>query len=283
MATPMTPETLTTLRVTGAMAAFFAYALCFRRSALSPPRGRTLLLVAGLGLFGVASLQLTYNVAITRLPLGVALLIQYLSPVLVVVWVRFVRHGPVHPRMWIAVILAVIGLAIVSQAWQGLTLDGVGVIMALLSSMSFATFFLLSEHGIAENDPLRVILWAFVTAAVAMNLIQPMWQAPGLGSGTSLLGRLDHLSVDAWLVLLWVVILGTVVPFFLQMLALRHLPATIVTVVATLEPVIAVGLGWAWFRETLTPVQALGAVAVLGGVLLAQSARRAAPALLPPQ
>lgn len=283
MATPMTPETLTTLRVTGAMVAFIAYAVLFGRSALCPPRGRTLLLIAGLGLFGVASLQLTYNIAITRLPLGVALLIQYLSPVLVVVWVRFVRREHVHPRMWIAVTLAVVGLAIVGRVWHGLTLDGIGVVMALLSAMSFATFFLLSEHNIADNDPLQVILWAFVTAAVAMNLIQPIWQAPGLGGGTSLLGRLDHLTVDAWLVLMWVVILGTVVPFFLQTLALRHLSATVVTVVAMLEPVIAVALGWGWFRESLKPVQLLGAVAVLGGVLLALSARRATPALLASQ
>ena len=51
------------------------------------------------------------------------------------------------------------------------------------------------------------------------------------------------------------------------MLALQHLPATIVTVVAMLEPVIANALGWAWFRESLTPVQVLGAVAVLGGIV----------------
>ncbi len=63
-------------------------------------------------------------------------------------------------------------------------------------------------------------------------------------------------------------------PFFLEMVALRHLPATIVTVVAMLEPVIANVLGWAWFRESLTPVQALGAVAVLAGIVLAQTSRK---------
>ncbi len=93
-----------------------------------------------------------------------------------------------------------------------------------------------------------------------MNLIQPIWQSPGLGGSTSMLGRLDDFSATPWLVVALVVVLfGTVVPFFLQMVALRHLPATIVTVVAMLEPVIANVLGWAWFRESLTPVQVLGA------------------------
>ncbi|MCW2801598.1 MAG: EamA family transporter [Aeromicrobium sp.] len=283
MGTPLTAETFTTLRITGATVVFVTYAACFRRSALKRPRGTALLLIAGLGLVGVAALQLTYNVAINRLPLGIALLIEYLAPVLVVLWVRFVRHEHVHPRMWLAVGLAVIGLAVVSRVWNGLTFDGLGVVMALLAAVSFAAYFLLAEHNVGVDDPLRVILWAFVVATVAMNLIQPIWTSPGLGGTTTMLGRLDGHSVAPWIVVVWVIVLGTVVPFFLEMLALQHLPATIVTVVAMLEPVIANVLGWAWFRESLTPVQVLGAVAVLGGIVLAQTSRTATTVVLPPQ
>jgi drug/metabolite transporter (DMT)-like permease len=274
MATPLSAEMFTTLRVTGATLVFILYAACFRRSALKRPHGTALLLIAGLGLVGVAALQLTYNVAITRLPLGIALLIEYLAPVLVVVWARFVRHEHVHPRMWLAVGLAVLGLAVVSRVWNGLTFDGLGVVMALLAALSFATYFLLAEHNVGVDDPLRVILWAFVVAAVAMNIIQPIWTAPGLGGQTGMLGRLDDHSVAPWVVVAWVIVLGTVAPFFLEMVALQHLPATIVIVVAMLEPVIANLLGWAWFRESLTGVQVLGAVAVLGGIVLAQTSRR---------
>ncbi|MCW2749509.1 MAG: EamA family transporter [Aeromicrobium sp.] len=283
MGTPLTAETFTTLRTTGATIVFIAYAACFRRSALKRPRGTPMLLIAGLGLFGVAALQLTYNVAITRLPLGIALLIEYLAPVLVVLWVRFVRHEHVHPRMWLAVVLAVLGLAVVSRVWNGLTFDGLGVVMALLAAVSFAAYFLLAEHNVGVDDPLRVILWAFVVATVAMNLIQPIWTSPGLGGSTSMLGRIGDHSIAPWIVVVWVILLGTVVPFFLEMLALQHLPATIVTVVAMLEPVIANVLGWGWFRESLTPTQVLGAVAVLGGIVLAQTSRTATPVVLAPQ
>ena len=175
-------------------------------------------------------------------------------------------RSEVHPRMWLAVSMALVGLAVVSRVWNGLTFDGFGVVMALLAAVSFAAYFLIAEHNVGIDDPLRVILWAFVVAAVAMNLIQPIWESPSLGGSTSMLGRLDHLSAVPWVVVVWVVVLGTVVPFFLELLALQHLPATIVTVIAMLEPVIANVLGWAWFRETLTPVQVLGAIAVLGGI-----------------
>ncbi|KQX73999.1 DMT family transporter [Aeromicrobium sp. Root472D3] len=281
MGAGLSPEAFTTLRITGATLVFVAYAACFRRSALVRPRGSALLLVIALGVVGVLGLQLTYNVAIDRLPLGIALLIEYLAPVLVVLWVRFVRREDVRPRMWAAVALALVGLAVVSRVWNGLAFDGLGVVMALLAAVCFATYFLLGEHqvqldehGVGTDDPLRVILWAFVAATVGMNLVQPIWATPALPATTGGLGRLDGISVNPWLVIAVVVVFGTVLPFFLGMLALRHLPATIVTVVAMLEPVIAVVLGWAWFRESLTPVQVVGAVAVLAGIVLAQTSRR---------
>lgn len=274
MGSGLSPELFTTVRIAGATLVFVAYAACFRRSALVRPKGSAMLLVIALGLVGVAALQLTYNVAIDRLPLGIALLIEYLAPVLVVLWVRFVRKEPVRGRMWFAVGLAVLGLALVSRVWNGLTFDGLGVIMALLAAVSFATYFLLGEHNVGVDDPLRVILWAFVAATVAMNLFEPIWTTPSLDGSTSLLGRLEDHSANPWLVIGLIVVLGTVAPFFLGLLALRHLPATIVTVIAMLEPVLANVLGWAWFRESLTPIQVLGAIAVLAGIVLAQTSRK---------
>lgn len=282
MGSGLSPESFTTLRITLATLVFVAYAACFRRTALARPRGTALLLVVALGLVGVAGLQLTYNIAIDRLPLGIALLIEYLAPVLVVLWVRFVRREDVRPRMWAAVALSLVGLAVVSRVWNGLAFDGLGVVMALAAAVCFATYFLLGEHNVGADDPLRVILWAFVAATVVMNVFSPIWTTPELPSTTSALGRLDGIAVAPWLALGLVVVMGTVLPFFLGILALQHLPATIVTVVAMLEPVIAVVLGWAWFRESLTPVQVVGAVAVLAGIVLAQTSRRTTLAIPAP-
>jgi drug/metabolite transporter (DMT)-like permease len=274
--------TFTTLRITGAAVVFALVALAVRRPALRPPTARSLLLIVALGLVGVVGLQLTYNIAIVRLPLGIALLLEYLAPVLIVLWVRFVRHEPVHPRMWVAVALALSGLAVVGQVWTGLAFDALGVAMGLAAAVCFATYFLLGEHHTDTEDPLHVILWAFVVAAVLMNVVQPSWTAPDLPASTSLLGRLDGFDVSPWLALTGVVVLGTVTPFFLMLLALRHLPATIVTVVAMLEPVTATVIGWGWFRESLSALQVAGVVALLGGIVLAQTARTVEQDLPPP-
>ncbi|EFQ82033.1 putative membrane protein [Aeromicrobium marinum DSM 15272] len=275
-------DTFTSVRITAALAVLVLVAVAVDRAALRPPRGRSLLLVVGLGLVGVTGVQWTYNVAINRLPLGIALLLEYLGPVLVVLWVRFVRSEPVAPRMWPALGLAVLGLAVVSRIWSGLEFDGLGVAMALLAAVCFATYFLLGERGVDADSPLQVIVWSFAAATVVMNLVQPVWTADALGADASALGRFDEVVVPAWAAMGWVVVLGTVAPFFLLLVALRMLSATIVSVVAMLEPVVAALVGWGWFRETLTPLQILGMAMVLSGVVLAQTSRRSEPAPLPP-
>jgi len=271
------PLTLTTARVTGSLVVFVGWALLLRRSALRPPRGRALAMVVALGLIGVAALQWTYFVAIDRLPVGVALLLQYTAPVLVALWARFVRHESVRDRVWLALGLSLAGLAVVSQIWQGLVLDGIGVAAGLAAAVAFAAYFLLGETSVADDDPLRVILWSFLVAMVALNVLRPVTD---LGTDlptttTSLLGELSSLSAPVWLLLAWVVVLGTVTPFVLELYALQHLPATAVVVVAMLEPVGATVLGWSWFGESLTGVQVAGAAAVVAGILLAQTARPA--------
>lgn len=283
-------DTFTTVRITTAFLAFVLIALVVDRSALRVPRGRALVLIAGLGIAGFAGVQWTYNVAINRLPLSIALLLEYLGPVLVVLWVRFARREHVHPRMWPALVLAVGGLAVVSQVWDGLTLDGLGVVMALGAAVCFAAYFLLGEHS-AQIDggsgeaggPLHVILWAFAAATVMMNLVQPAWTADTFDDDVSMLGRFADTTVPAWGAMAWVVVLGTVAPFFLLLLALRVLSATVVSVVAMLEPVVAALVGWVWFAETLNHVQLVGMAAVLAGILLAQTARDVEPSLPPPQ
>jgi drug/metabolite transporter (DMT)-like permease len=97
-----------------------------------------------------------------------------------------------------------------------------------------------------------------------------------------MLGSLAGSTAPLWLVLAWVVVLGTLVPFFAELFALSFIKATTVTVIALLEPIGVSALGWAWFNETLGPVAIIGCFAVVAGILIAQSARRTPLALEPP-
>lgn len=278
------PLTLTTVRVTGTALVLLAYAAVFRRSALRPPGGRLGLLIIVHGAVGVAALQWTYFVAIDRLPVGMALLLEYQAPILVALWARFVQKERVRGRMWLGLALALLGLAAMMGIWRGLTFDAVGVLAGLGAAVSFAVYFLVGEHGVGLLDPVRVILWSFLVATVVLNVLSPITAFPDgvLGDQAPLLGRLAEYDVPVWSLLLWVVVLGTLVPFGVELLALQHLRATTVTMVAMLEPVGVSALGWVWFFESLDAIALAGGLAVVTGIVLAQTARRAHVMVEPP-
>jgi drug/metabolite transporter (DMT)-like permease len=269
------PAMLTTIRVTCTFLGLVLLALCFRRSALRPPSGRTLALVVTHGLVGVAALQWTYFVAIDRLPVGMALLLEYQAPVLVALWARFGQGEQVRPRLWVGLVLAVGGLAAATEVWNGAKFDGIGVLAGMAAAICFAGYFLIGEAGVGALDPLRVILWSFGVATVALNIVNPI---TGFDSGpltrhVSLQGGLAGTDVPLWLVLGWVVVLGTLVPFFAELFALSFIRATTVTVIALLEPIGVSALGWIWFDESLGPIAIVGCLAVVAGIVIAQSAR----------
>ncbi len=277
------PLTLTSVRVTGTAAALVLVAAALRRSALRPPGGRLGLVLVVHGLVGVAALQWTYFVAIDRLPVGMALLLEYQAPILVALWARLVQRENVRGRMWVGLALATVGLGAATGIGHGLAFDLVGVVAGLGAAVCFATYFLIGEHGVDRLDPVRVILWSFLVATVALNVVSPVTDFPAglLTADVSMLGRLADRQAPVWTLLVWVVLPGTLVPFGVELAALRHLPATTVTMVAMLEPVGVIALGWVWFYESLDAVAVLGGAAVVVGILLAQSARRA-PALVEP-
>jgi drug/metabolite transporter (DMT)-like permease len=227
------------------------------------------------GMFSFALVQWLYFVAIEHLPIGIALLIQFTGIVLVAVWARLVWHADVRPRVWAALSLTLVGLALVSEFWLGWTLDTVGVVAAAGGAIALAVYLLAGERGVATRDPLTVLCFSLMFAAIVWSFVQPWWTYPfgELTEETSLLGNLDHLSAPVWTLALWTIVFGTIAPFALTIGALRHLAATRVGITMTFEPVAATVVAWAWLGETLSAAQVVGGAVVLTGILLAQTAR----------
>jgi drug/metabolite transporter (DMT)-like permease len=229
------------------------------------------------GICGLAFVHFFYFTAITHLDIGIALVIQYLAPVLVALWARFFVHEPVRRRLWLALALALVGLMLVAEVWNGGgTLDGVGVAAALAGAFAYALYILMAEHSVrGGRDVFSLLAWGFLFAALFWAVVQPWWSFPEgvLTSDASLLGRLDQHDLPVWLLLGYVVVLGTVVPFVCMITALRHLPATRATVVAMVEPVLAGLVAYAWLGEEISAGQIVGGLLVLGAIVLAQTAR----------
>ena len=265
---------LTEVRSTGAALILVGALAIARPRSLRITRGELPFLLL-FGVAGLAFVQLLYFVAIHRLEIGVALLIQYVAPVLIALWARLVLKEPVRRRVWAALILSLGGLSFVVDLWSGVALDGLGVLAALGSAVAFALYILLAENAVTRRDPVSLLALGFTFAALFWALLQPWWSFPTeyLDDRVSLDGAVFSTTLPVWALLIGVVLVGTIVPFLLLLGALRHLSATRAGVTAMFEPVAGALVAYALLGESLTGLQLVGGAIVLAGILLAQTAR----------
>ena len=240
---------LTEVRCAGALIGLALIAVATRPRSLRV-RVADLPLLIALGI-GLAVVQWAYFFAIHRLDIGIALLIQFVAPILVALWARFVFHEPVRRRIWAALILSLAGLTFIVEIWHGGRLSGPGVAACGLAAISLAAYFLIAERGVRRRDPISLSAWAFLVATIFWSLLAPWWSFPGrrVDDHVSLLGNLASTHVPLWLLMLWMVVLGAIVPFGLIVSALRHISATRAGITAMLEPVVAITVAWAWLGE----------------------------------
>lgn len=266
---------LVLLRSAGAAVCLFALVALTRPGALRATR-RELAFLAVYGVTGIALCQWFYFVAIQRLPVAVALLLEYTAPVLVALWVRFVRHEEVRPRLWAALALSLGGLAFVTRAWAGVTFDGIGLAAGLAAAGALAAYYLLGERGLGKRDPLSLTAWTFGFSTLLWSVVQPWWTVPFdlLAAPVTLPASIGGAAIPVWLLVLAVVVLGTVVPFLLVLGAIGEVGATRVGLLGMVEPVGAGLVAWLVLGEILDGWQVFGAAVVLMGIVLAETSRR---------
>jgi drug/metabolite transporter (DMT)-like permease len=267
-------QQLTEVRCAGALVGLMLIALATRPATLKLSSSELPLILA-LGVVGLALVQWSYFFAIHRVPIGVALVVQYVGPILVALWARFVYGENVRARIWIALVLAITGLVLIVELWQSNRPNGAGLAAAAVAAVTYAAYILLAERGVRHRDPISLSAWGFFFATLFWSLVAPWWNFPSgrVGSDVSLLGNLASRHLPVWGLMLWMIALGTIVPFALVVGALRRISATRVGITAMLEPVVAIAIAWAWLGESLNPVQIAGAAVTLAGVALALSSR----------
>jgi drug/metabolite transporter (DMT)-like permease len=230
-------------------------------------------LLAGFGLLAVVGVQACYFAAISRIPVGVALLVEYLAPALVLGWVRFVQRRAVTRAAALGVVLAVGGLACVVEVWSGLSFDLLGLLLALGAACCQVGYFVLSDQGSDSGDqapdPLGVIAYGLLVGTAVLTVVARPWSMDW-----SVLARtadMDGTPVAAGLLLGWIVLVATVLAYVTGVLAVRRLSPQVAGVVACLEAVVATVLAWILLGEHLSAPQIAGGVIVLVGAFIAQS------------
>lgn len=276
------PTRLVELRTLGSAIVLVPVALLLTGRRMRLHR-RELAAMAVLGIVGMAAVQWLYLVAISRLPVGLALLIEYTAPLLIALWARFVLHEHVRPRAWWGLAAALVGLTLVAQVRRGVELDAVGLAAAGGAAIALATYYLLGEHLVAVRDPVSTQAWSLAFAALFWLVLQPLWtfDAGVLAADAALPRSLAEHAVPTGLLVAWVVVLGTVVPYTLVLVGMQAIGAARAGLLGMIEPVAAAAAAWAVLGESMTLVQIAGGLVVLAGVALAETARRGQAAVLP--
>src|SRR3954452_15301569 len=156
---------LSQLRSVGSLMLLGA-ALALTRPELMRVRRAHLPQLAFLGICGLALVHATYYAAIDRLEIGVALVIQYMAPLLLLGWLRF-RHGRrVAASLWGAVALSIAGCALVVRAYHPGSLDGIGVASALGAAVTFAVYMVASERAGQRSEASPTLVWVLAFASL---------------------------------------------------------------------------------------------------------------------
>jgi len=228
-------------------------------------------LVIAYGSLGFVAVQICYFIAIDRLPVGVALLFEYMSVVLVAVYAAVLQHRPQPRAVWIGVTLAVVGVVVLTQPWSGFRLNVWGSVAGAGAALGCAAYFLIGERGTARLPVLELTAYGAGVGAIVLAFVLPVWTFPFSALGHS--ARFAGQQTPVWLLLGVVVFVGTVLAYLLGMSALAFLPSPSATVIATLEILVGAVVAWGVLGEHMTAAEIAGGVIILTGVVVV--ARRA--------
>lgn len=255
----VTPITLVELRMLIGGVCLLTVLLVGRRQELKvPPRSIGWIIVFGLSL---ALVTYTYFVAISRLPIAVALIIQFSAPAWMVLgeslWYRRLPSAYVI----IAIALTFSGIVLLTGIWHlSLNgLDGLGLLYANLAMITYIAYLLLGRKVGRDIPALTLTSFGAIVAAIFWLIVQPPWTIPA-STWTP-----THLSL-----IFLIGTLGMAIPFSLVLGSLRRIDATRVGIVSMLELVAAGIIAYFWLDQHLDLWQITGCLLVLVGVTILQ-------------
>lgn len=277
LATGISAARLSQLRVTLALVVLLLIVLATRRASLRLQSWAELRLLVTYGVFGVMLTQFLYFVAIHLIPVGITLIIEFMAPFAVALWMRIAHGERLSRRVWIGMSVALSGLVLIAQVWHGFELNGLGTLSAFGAMAALAVYFVMGERATAapyHRDAVTITLYGFASAALVWAVVAPWWSFPWhyLEGSSEPWGSVGW-RVPLPLLVASMVVLGTVTSFWLVVSSFQHINAAQASSIGMAEPVLASLIAWLLIGEALTPWQVVGIVITGSGILFAERSR----------
>ncbi|KNY04159.1 EamA family transporter [Microbacterium sp. GCS4] len=262
------PQQASWMRLTGAALILLPVVIILRGKALAATWRSSWRLLIAYGAVGMAASQTLFFYATSLLPVGVAILLQFSGPLLIIGWTKFVRRTHVPRSAVIGVTISLLGLVVVVEVWTGLAFDVWGVLAGIGSAVCQAAYFLLIEDLKDSSDVLVMTASGTAVAAVLLSVTTLPWTFPWhVLTGDVVLAGND---VSGWIPFFWLVLICAIFAYLLEGAAVRRLSAVIGGAIAYVEVVFAAVIAWLLLGEGLGAAQILGGVLVIAGAYIAQ-------------
>jgi len=217
-------------------------------------------------LFGcsIAGANFSYYASLSRLPVAIAITVQYTAPGLVVLWAAVVERRRPGGRVVGALIAAVVGVALLSELPSAvrsghLRVDALGLVLSVVAAVAFATYMVTGEHVARAIGSQGAVLRGFCVASVLWIVVQ------------AIRGRPDTLlNPRFWPGIAFLAVATTIAPFLLFVWGLERVRASDAGIVSTLEPLTAALLAFVWLGQSLSLLQIVGGLLVVVGIGIVQ-------------
>jgi drug/metabolite transporter (DMT)-like permease len=226
------------------------------------------MLILAFGLMPVLGCQLFFFSAMQRMPVAVALLIQYLAPVMLVafVWLR-TRRAPSALVLWGSSV-AIVGLVLVVDI-SGASFDLLGTLFALAAAVCVCAYFVISERAGDDLPPLALAAGGLLTGAVIMGALCLTGIMPFEAPAVSV--ALAGAEVPWFVPLLWVAAIATTLGYAMGVMAVPRIGSRVASFVGLSEVLFALGFAWIFLAEVPAPIQFAGGALILVGVVLVRA------------
>jgi drug/metabolite transporter (DMT)-like permease len=229
------------------------------------------------GLIPVAGAQLCYYNAVAHLSVGVAMLLEYTAPVLVIAWVWATTRQRPRGMTLAGVALAIVGIILVLDVVNGAQVDAAGVAWGLGAALCAVCYFMMSDQVTADGSGLHAITLAaggLVVATVAIAVLGMTGVMPMQFTANDAV--IAGATVPWFVPVLLLGVIATAIAYTLGISGVARLRPSFASLVGLAEVLFAVLAAWLLLDERMTPIQVVGGAVVLVGLALARQGDRGA-------
>ncbi|SDY12306.1 Permease of the drug/metabolite transporter (DMT) superfamily [Evansella caseinilytica] len=221
--------------------------------------GRIAIQLIIFGLLGMLAVQYTYMASIKHGNAAVATLLQYLAPVMIIIYLIFRKQAVLTRRDLLTASLALVGcfFLLTNGSVTQLSVPIPAIVWGVLSGVALAFYTLYAIPLLKQCDSLVIVGWAMIIGSFMLNFIQPPWQMD-----------FKSFTLEAYLYLVFVIIFGTMIAFWFYIESLQSLAAKESSLLGSTEPLAAVFTTVFWLKEPFGTFQWLGTTCIIVMILL---------------